>query len=90
MRASPEAFRKLHAIFGDFARAYPGTSSAEWKEALVSLLPAFLAEAEGRPIPVSLPRESTRTMAAWRMDNLIEMCLWLGAEIGVVFKDDCK
>lgn len=87
MKCSPEAFRCAHALFGDFARAFPGTTAAQWKVALLCLFPAFLAEANGEPIPPPAPRESTLEMDAYRMNELIEFCLWLGAEIGVEFKD---
>ncbi len=90
MKCSPETFRKAHAIFNDFARAFPGTTARDWKEVLCSLLPAFLAEAEGREIPPPAPRESTLEMDAWRMNDLIEMSMWLGTELGIEFKDDAK
>lgn len=87
MKCSPDAFRCAHAIFNDFARAFPGTTAAQWKVALLCLFPAFLAEANGDPIPAPAPRESTLEMDGPRMNELIEMCLWLGAEVGVEFKD---
>lgn len=72
-----------HALFSDYARAFPGFTTSQWKEFLITIFPAFLAEAEGRPIPPPIPRESTLTMSAETMSNLIEMCLWLGAELGI-------
>lgn len=90
MKCSPEAFRCAHALFGDFARSFPGTTAAQWKIALCCLFPAFLAEAEGREIPPPAPRESTLEMDGARMNELIECMLWLGAEVGVEFRDDAK
>ena len=75
-------------MFSDFARHFPGTTATEWKIALLVLFPAFLAESEGREIPPPAPRESTMEMEAGRMNNLIEMVYWLGAEIGVEFRND--
>lgn len=83
-------FRLLHALFSDFARAFPPTTAAQWKIALCCLFPAFLAEAEGRPIPPPAPRESTMEMDAARMNELIEMTLWLAAELGVAISHDSK
>ena len=89
MKCSQVAFKKAHAIFGDFARAFPGTTAVEWKAALLSLFPAFLAEADGDPIPPPAPRESTLSMDSARMNELIEFVTWLGVEIGVAFQHDC-
>lgn len=88
MRASRPQFKKLHALYGDYARAFPGTTSAQWKEVLGSLYPAFLAEAEGRPIPEPAPRESTLAMSGHTMNDVIEFAQWLGCCIGVEFPED--
>lgn len=88
MKCSPEAFRCAHAIFGDYARAFPGTTAAQWKAALLVLWPIFAAEANGHPLPAPAPRESTLEIDGPRMNDLIECCLWLGAEVGVDFKED--
>lgn len=87
MKCSPEAFRLLHAVFGDFARAFPGTTALEWKAALLTLAPAFIAQADGRPIPTLGPRRSTLELSTGEVNEAIECCMWLGAELGVSFLD---
>lgn len=90
MNCTKQQHRAAHAVFDDFARAFPPTTGRQWKEALCSLLPAFLAEAEGHPIPPPSPRRSTLEMDVSEMSNLIECCLWLGAELGVAISHEEK
>lgn len=85
MKCSPKQFKMLHAIVADFARTYPGYTPVQWKELLVTIFPAFLAQADGLPLSVPPRRASTLSMDVERMSELIECCLWLGSEIGVVF-----
>lgn len=87
-RRTPGQSKAAHALFTAFARHYPGTTKDEWKAALLSLFPAFLAEADGEPIPPPADVESTREMTAERCAELIEFLLWLGTEIGVSFRRD--
>lgn len=83
--------RAFHSIIGDFARSwqYEGMhlSAAEWKIALVVFFRLSLAEAEGYPIPEAKAPESTAKMDVDRMNNLIEFCYWIGAQIGVEFTE---
>ncbi len=85
---SDQQFKLLHAVIGDIARAYPEWTAAQWKAYLITLAPSFIAEASGFPIPPPHARESTMTMDAYRMNDMIECCMWLGSEIGVEFKCD--
>lgn len=87
-RRSDQQFKLLHAVIGSFARAYPEWSALQWKEYLLIIAQAFIAEASGYPIPMPHARESTMTMDAYRMNDMIECCLWLGSVIGVEFKCD--
>lgn len=90
MKRTAQQSKLLHAIFDDFARSYPEWSGVQWKAFLVSLFPAFLAEADGDAIPAPTQRESTAKMDASRCAELIECCLWLGAVTGVAFSHDCN
>lgn len=91
MIRSPAQNRQFHAMLGDFARSWSHDgvrlTAAEWKITLVVYHRLALAEAEGFPIPEAAVPESTSMMDVDRMNNLIEYCYFIGAQIGVNFSE---
>jgi hypothetical protein len=71
----------------DFARSWSHDgvhlTAAEWKIIICSYFEAALAEADGREVQdISLP-ESSSQMDVSRMDNMLEYCCFLGAQLGI-------
>lgn len=83
MNCRPPQHKALHAAFDALARAYPPLTARDVKQYLLTELPRYLAQAEGREIPPRTKRASTLEMSAAEVNEALAFIDWFAAGAGV-------